>query len=273
MNPLRLLFLGDIVGEPGRKAVKYFLTNIRETQNIDVIVVNGENSAAGRGITPKIARGLFEAGADAITTGDHVWDQKDIIPYLDEEPRIIRPLNYEKGTPGKGHYILETEKGKVAIIQAQGRTFIQPPLQNPFTFGPSLAKKLRTEEEVKMIFCDFHAEATSEKIAFGHVMDGLISGVVGTHTHVQTADEQILPKGTAFLCDAGMCGPNHSVLGREVESVVWKFTNCLPTRFPVAKGPVRICGAIIEIDPKTGNSLSIERISELIEEETYKLPK
>lgn len=261
---LHLLFLGDIVGTPGREAVKDFLPLIKEERNLDFIVVNGENVAAGRGLLPKHAIELMRAGAQVITTGDHVWDQRELAEFLPDEPRILRPLNYEKNTPGYGSITLECEKGKVGVMQLQGRSFMQPPLQNPFHHGPKEARRLR-EEGVKAIFCDFHAETTSETIAFSRSMDGLVSAVVGTHTHVQTADERIFPGGTAHLTDAGMCGPDDSVLGREIDSVVWRFQNSMPTRFPIAKGNVRLCGVFIDIDMETGKTLKIERLSKLIE--------
>jgi len=264
---LKLLFLGDIVGSPGRAAVKRFLEGAREEYELDFIVVNGENSAAGKGITPKIAVDLLNSGADVITTGDHVWDQRELAEFLPQEPRIIRPLNYEARTPGAGSVVVDTPKGKVGVMQLQGRTFMQPPLQNPFYHGPKEAKRLRSEEGVKAIFCDFHAEATSEKIGFSRCMDGLVSAVVGTHTHVQTADERIFPGGTAHLSDAGMCGPEDSILGRDISSVLWRFENCMPTRFPVAKGPVRLCGAFIDIDMDSGKALRIERLSHLMPED------
>ncbi len=263
---LRLLFLGDVVGAPGRKAVIDFLPKIKEERELDFIVVNGENSAAGKGITPKIAIEFMRAGAAVVTTGDHVWDQRDLVDFMKDEPRVLRPLNYEARTPGSGSIVLETKKGKVGVMQLQGRTFMQPPLQNPFYHGPKEAKRMR-EEGVKAIFCDFHAEATSEKVAFSRCMDGLVSGVCGTHTHVQTADERIFPGGTAHLSDAGMCGPDDSVIGRDIDSVLWRFENSMPTRFPIAKGPVRLCGAIIDIDMETGKALKIERLSHLVEDE------
>lgn len=266
-NILHLLFLGDVVGSPGRKAVVDFLPQIKKEKNLDFIVVNGENAAAGRGITPKIAIELMRAGATVVTTGDHVWDQKELADFLPDEPRILRPLNYEARTPGFGSVVLETSKGKVAIMQLQGRTFMQPPLQNPFHHGPKEAKRLRKEDGVKAIFCDFHAEATSEAIALTRSLDGLVSAVVGTHTHVQTADERIFPGGTAHLTDAGMCGPDDSVLGRDIASVIWRFENCMPTRLPIAKGPVRICGAFVDIDMETGSAVKIERLQHLVEEE------
>ena len=265
-DTLHLLFLGDIVGTPGRDAVINFLPKIKKERGLDFIVVNGENVAAGKGIHPKHAIDLMRAGANVITTGDHVWDQRDLAEFLPDEPRVLRPYNYEKSSPGSGSVILETPKGKVAVMQLQGRTFMQPAAQNPFHHGPKEAKRIREEEGVMAIFCDFHAEATSEKVAFSRAMDGIASAVVGTHTHIQTADERIFPGGTAHLADAGMCGPDNSVIGRDVESVLWRFLNCMPTRLPIAKGPVRLCGAFIDIDMKTGKALKIERLSHLIEE-------
>jgi len=260
---MRILFLGDIVGEPGRKAVIRHLAGIKSDFDIDFIIVNGENSAGGRGITPKIARDLFSAGVQVITTGDHVWDQSELLEHLKDESRILRPINYPAGTPGNGSIIVETTKGKVAVLNVQGRTFMNPPLANPFLEVEAEINRLRAKEDVNIIFVDFHAETTSEKIAMGYHLDGKASAVVGTHTHVQTADERILPKGTAHLTDAGMCGPETSVLGRSVESVVWRFKTSMPTRFPVAKGEVRLCGAIVDINEETGLAKGIERYNRL----------
>ncbi len=260
---MRILFLGDIVGEPGRKAVIKNLSSIKRQHNIDFSIVNGENSAGGKGITPKIAKELFAAGVQVITTGDHVWDQNEILEYLPTEPKVLRPINYPAGTPGNGSVVVETSFGKIAVINAQGRTFMNPPLDNPFTIVEQEVNRLNNEG-VKIIFLDFHAETTSESIAMGFHLDGTVSAVVGTHTHVQTADERILPRGTAHLTDAGMCGPEISVLGRNVESVVFKFISGLPTRFPVAKGAVRLCGMIVEIDPETGLAKHIERYNRLL---------
>ena len=263
MSNIRILFLGDIVGEPGRKAVIERLSAIKQEHRIDFIIVNGENAAGGKGITPKIAIDLLRAGAAVITTGDHVWDQKEITDYLPTEPRVLRPLNYPEGTPGFGSVVLDTAKGKIAVMQAQGRTFMQPALDNPFLAVEAEARRLREDKSVRVIFLDFHAEATSEKIAMGYAMDGLVSVVAGTHTHVQTADEAILPGGTGTITDAGMCGPAESVLGRVVESVVWKFKTSMPTRFPIARGPVRLCGLIAEISPESGSCEHIQRFSEI----------
>lgn len=265
MSMIRILFLGDIVGEPGRKAVISQLPVLKHEEQIDFIIVNGENSAGGKGITPKIAIDLLRAGAAVITTGDHVWDQKDIVDYFPTEPRLLRPLNYPDGTPGNGSVVLETDKGKVAVMQAQGRTFMLPPLDNPFLAAELEAERLRAAG-IGPIVMDFHAETTSEKIAMGRMLDGKVSAVLGTHTHVQTADDRILPGGTGYLSDAGMCGPEESILGRNIESVVWRFRSNMPTRFPVATGAVRLCGAIIDIDTQTGHCLAIKRVSKLIDE-------
>lgn len=271
MQPLRILFLGDVVGEPGRKAVISQLARFREEEGVEFIIVNGENAAGGRGITPRITIDLLRAGAAVVTTGDHVWDQQEIVDYFPTEPRLLRPLNYPVGTPGAGSVVLETAKGKVAVVLAQGRSFMQPPLENPFLAIDAEIDRLRGEG-VKMIVCEIHAETTSEKIAMGRFLDGRASFVVGTHTHVQTADDQIFPGGTGFLTDAGMCGPDESILGRSIESVVWRFRTGMPTRFPVAKGPVRLCGAIVDVDPETGKCVFLRRVSDLIENEAPQVP-
>lgn len=255
----RLLFLGDVVGEPGRKAVALLLPLLKEELKIDFIVVNGENSAGGRGITPKIAISLMRAGAAVVTSGDHIWDQKEIVPYLADEPRMLRPLNYPPGTPGNGYVVLESKKCKVAVVNLQGRTFMNQPLENPFPAIHACVEKLR--EETPVIFVDFHAEATSEKVAMGWHLDGKVSAVIGTHTHVPTADERVLPKGTAFQSDAGMCGPMDSVIGSQIEPVLQRFHTMMPARFGVGSGAVRLNGALITIDPATGKALKIERVA------------
>ncbi len=263
---LRVLFLGDVVGEPGRKAVIRRLPELKKEEGLDFIIVNGENSAGGRGITPKIAIDLLRAGAAVITSGDHIWDQREIADYLPTEPRVLRPLNFPADAPGKGVVVLETSKGKIAVMNAMGRVFMNPPLDHPLDAVEAELEALEADG-VKMIVLDFHAEATSEKISMGRALDGRVSLVVGTHTHVQTADENVFLGGTAYLTDAGMCGPEVSVLGRNVESVVWRFRNSLPTRFPVAKGAVRLSGVIVDIDEETGKSQEIRRFSELLAEE------
>lgn len=258
----RILFLGDVVGEPGRKAVLFALKRLKEELSIDFAIVNGENSAGGRGITPRISIGLLRAGAAVVTTGDHVWDQSEIVDYIATEPRLLRPLNYPAGAPGQGSIVLESEKTKVAVVNVQGRTFMNTALENPFIAMDEEIERLR--QETPVIFVDVHAETTSEKIAMGRFLDGRVSAVVGTHTHVQTADEQIFPGGTAFLCDAGMCGPDESILGRMIDPIVHRFRSNMPQRFPVARGDVRLCGVWVEIDPTTGKATHIERVSRVV---------
>jgi metallophosphoesterase (TIGR00282 family) len=257
---LTILFLGDVVGEPGRTAVITRLPDLKEKYGSDFVVVNGENAAGGRGITGKITIDLLRAGVSVVTTGDHIWDQKDIFGYIDTEPRLLRPINYPEGAPGHGAIVLETLKGKVGVINVQARTFMLPILENPFHAMTAAVAKMH--EETNMILVDIHGETTSEKIAVARFLDGKVSAVIGTHTHVQTADEQIFPGGTAFLCDAGMCGPVNSILGRAVEPIVQRFISNLPASFPVATGEVRLRGAVVEIDEKTGRALRIGRIDE-----------
>ncbi len=259
---VRLFFIGDIVGEPGRRAVKHLLPQLRERLGLDVIIANGENSAGGSGITRDTAADIFSAGVHIITSGDHLWDQKEVNELLIHEPRFVRPLNYPVGTPGQGSAVHHLPDGRsVGVINAQGRTFM-PDLDNPFS-------RIRTEVEqlrrlTPVILVDFHAEATSEKIAMGRMLDGLASAVIGTHTHVQTADEQIFPGGTAYLSDAGFTGPHDSVLGREIEPVIKRFLTNQPQRFPVARGRVLLQGAVVEVDDTTGRASRIERVSELM---------
>jgi len=257
---LTVLFLGDVVGEPGRKAVVARLPELKEKHALDFVVVNGENAAGGRGITGKITIDLLRAGVSVVTTGDHIWDQKDIVSFLALEPRLLRPLNYPDGAPGSGSFVLETAKGKIGVINVQARTFMQPILENPFRALEPAVRKMR--QETLNIIVDAHGETTSEKIALGRFLDGKVSAVIGTHTHVQTADEQIFPGGTAFLCDAGMCGPVDSILGRAIEPVMNRFVSNLPASFPVASGKVRLRGALIEIDETTGRALRITRVDE-----------
>jgi metallophosphoesterase (TIGR00282 family) len=262
-----MLFIGDIVGEPGRRAVKILLPKLREQHALDFVIANGENSAGGSGITPKMADEIFSAGVDVITSGDHLWDQKEVMELLQNEPRFLRPLNYPANVPGRGSGVFEIKNSKsgiqnpvlIAVLNAQGRTFM-PPLENPFSLAAEEVKRLR--EQTKIIFVDFHAEATSEKIAFARMLDGQVSAVVGTHTHVQTADEQIFPGGTAYLTDAGFTGPHDGCLGREIEPVLKKFLTGVPQRFEVAKNRVQLHGAVIEIDNASGNAVKIQRVSE-----------
>ncbi len=260
VRAVKILFIGDIVGEPGRRAVKQLVPLLSEKHGLDVVIANGENSAGGSGITPDTAAEIFSGGVDLITTGDHLWDQKEVIDLLIGEPRFVRPVNYPAGTPGQGSAVHRTASGlTVAAVNVQGRTFMAD-LDNPFHRIKSEVALLR--QHTSIILVDVHAEATSEKIALGRMLDGQVSAVIGTHTHVQTADEQIFPGGTAYLTDAGFTGPHESVLGREIDPVIKRFLTNQPQRFPVARDRVLLQGAIVEIDAQSGRALSITRISE-----------
>jgi metallophosphoesterase (TIGR00282 family) len=248
------------VGEPGRNAVHDLLPRLRKKWDASLVIANGENAAGGNGITPKIAEELYSCGVDVITTGDHLWDQKEVIGLLQNEGRFLRPLNYPSGTPGRGSMVWQANNmAPVAIINLQGRTFM-PDLDNPFVCIRAEIEKIR--QKTNIIFVDFHAEATSEKAAMGRMLDGQISALVGTHTHVQTADEQIFPGGTAFLSDAGFTGPHHSVIGRDIEPVIKRFITLQPQKFSVAKDDVKLQGVFIQVNTGTGRAEKIERISE-----------
>jgi len=257
---VNLLFIGDIVGQPGRRAVKELLPGLRRQHQLDVVVANGENSAGGSGITVGTATEIFAAGVDVITSGDHLWDQKEVMELLANERRFVRPLNYPPGVPGHGSYVFEQEgRARLCVLNLQGRTFM-PALENPFHAALNEVKRL--QHSTRNIFVDFHAEATSEKVALARMLDGEVSAVVGTHTHVQTADEQIFPGGTAFLCDAGFTGPHESVIGREIEPIVERFLTGMPQRFEVARDRVLLQGVVVQVDELTGRALRIQRVSE-----------
>jgi metallophosphoesterase (TIGR00282 family) len=262
---MRVLFIADVVGQPGRRAVQHFIPQLRKREGLDVVIANGENSAGGSGITKRTADEIFAAGADVITSGDHLWDQKEVVELLENERRFVRPLNYPPGTPGQGSVLVQKPGlPPLAVINLQGRTFMQP-LENPFHAIEAEVSRLR--QLTRLIFIDFHAEATSEKIALGRMLDGRVSALVGTHTHVQTADEQIFPGGTAFLCDGGFTGPHESVIGREIEPIIARFMTNMPQRFEVAKGRVVMQGALVDIDNLSGRAISIRRVSELLPSE------
>lgn len=257
---LKLLFIGDIVGEPGRKAVRGLVPALIERHGLHFVIANGENSAGGNGITPKLATEIYGAGVDVITTGDHLWDQKEVVALLTGEPRFVRPLNYPAGTPGQGSVVIAPPgRTPIAVLNLQGRVFMNP-MDCPFAAARAEVARLRAQTPI--IFVDMHAEATSEKIALARMLDGQVSAVVGTHTHVQTADEQIFPGGTAYLSDAGFTGPHESVIGREIEPVVRRFLTGIPQRFEVARGRVLLQGVMVEIEPATGRAVSIQRVSE-----------
>jgi 2',3'-cyclic-nucleotide 2'-phosphodiesterase len=260
---VKILFIGDIVGEPGRKAVARLVPVLCERHQVDLVIANGENAAGGSGITPNTAADIYAAGVDIITMGDHLWDQKEVAQLLVNEPRLVRPLNYPPGTPGQGCTVWQRAgKAPVGVINLQGRTFMAA-LENPFRCIMAALDQLR--QATRIIFIDFHAEATSEKIALARMLDGQISALVGTHTHVQTADEQIFPGGTAFLCDAGFTGAHESILGREIEPIIQRFLTLQPQRFAVAKERIHLQGAVIGVDERTGKAISIQRISEPLE--------
>lgn len=256
---MRILFIGDIVGKPGRHAVQAIVPRLVQEYSLDFVIANGENAAGGAGLTPDTAEELFGGGVDVITMGDHTWDQKEILQIIDREPRLLRPANFPQGTPGNGAAVYDREGlPPIAVLNVMGRTFMRA-IDCPFRAALEEVEKLRAQTSI--ILVDMHAEATSEKIAMGRFLDGKVTAVVGTHTHVQTADEQIFPNGTAFLCDAGMCGPKESVLGREIAPILERYLTQMPKRFDIADGPVQFNGALIEVDEATGKATGIQRIN------------
>ncbi|MGD9729180.1 MAG: TIGR00282 family metallophosphoesterase [Nitrospiraceae bacterium] len=255
---MNVLFIGDIMGEPGRKALARLLPKLVVQRHIDVVIGNGENVAGGFGITPDLVDELFDLGLSVITTGNHAWDKKEIIEFFPREPRLLRPANYPEGVPGKGSYVLTCPNGEsLGVLHLMGRAFM-PTIDCPFQVAKRELERLKSQTPAVVV--DMHAEATSEKMAMGHFLDGLVTAVVGTHTHVQTADEQILPKGTAYITDIGMTGPLHSVIGIKKELAIEKFLTGMPRRFEIASGPVVFCAVLVDLDPRLGKALSIERI-------------
>jgi metallophosphoesterase (TIGR00282 family) len=256
---MRVLFIGDIFGKPGRRLIHEKLNGLLHEHRIDFCIANIENAAAGFGVTPKIADEFLNSEIDLLTSGNHIWDKRGIIPYIAEQPRLLRPHNYPSRTPGKGTFIGDTQCGvRVGVLNLQGRVFMLD-IDCPFTTGLEAIENMR--RETKVIIVDFHAEATSEKQAIGWYLDGMVSAVIGTHTHVQTADERILPRGTAFITDIGMTGPHDSVIGSIPDLSIDRFLRQIPNRLEPASGNLRICGAIIDIDEQTGLSKSIERLN------------
>jgi len=254
---VRVLFIGDIVGNTGRSALKQVLPSLKSKYNPHLIIVNGENAAAGRGITGPIAREFFELGVHGITMGNHTWDNKDIFEWIDDEPRLVRPANYPPGAPGQGSTVIKANGKTLGLVNLQGRTFL-PPIDCPFRKADELIEELK--QQTACIFVDFHAEATSEKIAMGWYLDGRVSVVVGTHTHVQTNDETILPGGTAYLTDSGMVGSKEGVLGMEKQAVEHRFLTQLPVRFTVDEGKWHFHGLLAELDEASGKAKSITKI-------------
>jgi len=250
---MKVLLVGDIVGGPGRRIFRDVVKRLRDENAVQVVIANGENAAAGNGITVALADELFKSGADAVTLGDHVWGQKELESTIGGEKRLVRPLNFPAGAPGQGCVTLQTAYGPLAVVNLLGRVFMNP-MDCPFRAMDALLKTLPCNMPVLV---DFHAEATSEKIALGYYLDGRVTAVFGTHTHVQTSDAAILPKGTAYITDLGMTGPRISVIGREIEPVLKKFTTGIPAKFDVAKGPCVLEGAILDIDRQSGKAVSI----------------
>ncbi|GIP36891.1 hypothetical protein J31TS4_01710 [Paenibacillus sp. J31TS4] len=251
-----MVFIGDIVGSVGRKAMKLNMSRIKQTYRPDIIIANAENAAAGRGITKQIAHDLFEMGVHGITMGNHTWDNKDIFTFIDDEPRMVRPANFPEGTPGRGMTTIKANGKELVIINLQGRTFL-PPLDCPFVKADELVQQSRKH---KFVLVDFHAEATSEKIAMGWHLDGRVSAVVGTHTHVQSNDERILPQGTGYVTDVGMVGPRDGILGMEREAVLRKFKTQLPVRFVVDEGKWHFHGVFFDLDEATGRCKQVKLI-------------
>jgi metallophosphoesterase (TIGR00282 family) len=258
---VRILFIGDVMGRSGRDAISAHLPALKEKLKTDVVILNGENAAAGIGITDKICKQFYKDGVDVITTGNHVWDQREIIPYIDRDPKLLRPINFPKGTPGKGAYVHSLSDGrKILVANAMGRLFMDA-LDDPFAAVEELVQAHALKLKVQASFIDFHAEATSEKMSFAHYFDGRVSAVVGTHTHVPTADAQVLPGGTAYQTDAGMTGDYNSVIGVQKETPIQRFTRKMPTdRLSPADGEATICGVFIETDDKTGLAKRIEPV-------------
>jgi metallophosphoesterase (TIGR00282 family) len=257
---MKILFIGDIVGKPGREAVRILLPEVKKKYSVDLCIANAENVAGGSGLTPKLAEELFSFGLNMLTSGDHIWKRREILEVIDSEMRILRPENYPPPAPGRGYGIIKTKKGKTAgVINLEGRVFMSS-LDCPFKCAKEALEQIK--EKTRVIIVDMHAEATSEKIAMGWFLDGMVSAVLGTHTHVQTADERILPGGTAYITDLGMTGPYDSVIGRKVEQILARFLTQMPVRFEMAIDNVQLRGVVLDVDEKTGKANSIERIQE-----------
>jgi hypothetical protein len=257
---MKILFIGDIVGSPGREAVKKILPKLKEEHSLDFIIANAENASGGSGITLKVSEELFSSGVDVLTSGDHIWKKKEIFELINQDERILRPLNYPSGAPGRGSNIFKTKSGKkIGVINICGRVFMDS-LESPFKTAMAAQEELI--KETKIIIVDVHAEATSEKVALGWYLDGKVSAVLGTHTHIQTADEKILPMGTAYITDVGMAGPYDSVIGRKVDDVLTRFLTSIPVRFEVAEGNIQLHGVVLDIDDANGRAKSILRLQE-----------
>ncbi len=257
MSSINILFVGDIIGAPGMAIAQTWLPGLMQKYKTDLVIVNGENSADGKGCTKKEGQMLFDLGVDVITGGNHTWDRHQSQDYLKNEPRSLRPMNYPKGTYGNGYYIAETKKGKVAVLNLQGRTFMAT-IDCPFRTADWVLPKLKNE--TSCIVVDFHAEATAEKIAMAHHLDGRASALIGTHTHTQTADERIFPNGLGYITDAGMTGPYDSVIGMKTQAALNRFLYQTPQKYETAENEVHLCGVFIKVDSDSGKTLEIERI-------------
>jgi hypothetical protein len=256
---MNILFVGDIVGKPGREMVRKGLRGLVEHHEVDLVIANAENSAAGFGVTKEIGDTLLEWGVDVMTSGNHIWDKKEAIEYIATQPRLLRPANYPAGVPGRGTYVAQTGDGRaVGVINVMGRVFMLN-IDDPFAIVLREIEAIR--HKTRVIIVDFHAEATSEKIAMGWYLDGKVTAVFGTHTHVQTADERILPKGTAYLTDAGMTGPHDSIIGMELEPSLSRFLTAMPSKFEPATGNPRLNGVIVQADDRSGRATGVTRIS------------
>ena len=256
---MRILFVADVIGSPGRKVAKGLLRLVRNQVRADAVVLNGENSAGGFGVTPETVREFLELGVTVITTGNHVWDKKEILPLLGKEPRLLRPANYPAGNPGHGSVVVRVGEVRLAVLNLQGRVFMAP-IDDPFQAADRLLAELQGEADVVVV--DFHAEATSEKQAFGRYLDGRVAAVVGTHTHVQTADERLLPRGTAYITDLGLTGSLGGIIGMKPEiSIQRQLRQTRGERMQPADGDLHLQGAVVEVDPSTGSARSIERVS------------
>jgi metallophosphoesterase (TIGR00282 family) len=256
---VRILFIGDIFGKSGRDIAKRAIPAIVERQQIDFVIANVENSAAGFGVTGDIADTILAFGVDVMTSGNHVWDKKEVLDYFPRQPKLLRPANFPSGAPGRGSYLGRTRTGEpVGVVNLMGRIFMTP-LDDPFAVALREIEALRAK--TRIIIVDFHAEATSEKIALGWHLDGRVTAVFGTHTHVQTADERVLPKGTACLTDVGMTGPHDSIIGVTIEAALSRFLTGMPTKFEAASGPARLNAVIVTADPATGKAVAIERLN------------
>lgn len=255
---MKILFIGDTVAKAGRTIVQQHLKHLQQEYEVDLTILNCENAAAGFGVTPKIADELFDWGIDVLTSGNHVWDKKEILPYLNNNSRILRPANYPPDNPGRGVAVLKTRSGEeVAVMNLQGRVFM-PATDDPFRVADAELSKL--PKQIKVIFVDMHGEATSEKVAMGWYLDGRVSAVVGTHTHVPTADETVLPGGTAYVTDVGMAGPFYSVIGVIKEDVIKRFLTSIPSKFEFASQDARLNAVLVDVDSSTGKARQIERI-------------